>query len=229
MKFGTLSTGLGDIITFTSILKHFPMQHTMQLLPEIERFSIIFDGIANVEITNNINVLPDICSSDAHYSIQKLRNFFGPDADTCNILPHILHFNLQSHKKAIEIVGGMNKPVVFNPFCSKGWAHLRNLPDELIHNIILDLKSKGVNIIGCFSSKNSKEVKGLDKIVYDLDLSVYIHLLRITGMYVGCNTGDMHLAAGLGCLIDCYNPRNASGFNSNNWCYNHSTINNYFW
>lgn len=229
MKVGTQSTGLGDILLYTSVFKHFPMQHTIQLLPEVSRFSVLFDHLAEVEITDQPSVLADVKYPITHASTEKLRNFFGSTADTCNNLPLVLHFDIDAHEKAVGILEGVNNPVIFNPYCAKHWSHLRNMPAPLVERTIAELKYEGKTPVGCYSSKNYQEVTGVNKEVIDLDLSTYIHLLRIAGEYVGTNTGDMHLAAAVGCKITCYNPPSEAVFNHKNWLYQHPTITNYIW
>lgn len=229
MVIGTRSTGLGDILLFTGVLKYFPMQHTIQLLPEVARFSMLFDHIAEVEITENIEQFPDINNPSAHACIEKLRNFLGYLADTCNPLPLVLHFDIDAHEKAVGLLEGVENPVIFNPYCAKHWAHLRNMPQNLIDQTITALQEQGKTPIGCFSSKNYQEVTGINKEVLDLDLSTYIHLLRIVGEYVGTNTGDMHLAAAVGCKVTCFNPPSQAEFNHKNWIYKHPTVTNIIW
>lgn len=229
MKIGTKSTGLGDILLFTGVLKYFPMQHTMQLLPEVERFRILFDGLANVEITEDIEQFHDTTHPITHSSTEKLRHFLGSLADTCNPLPLVLHFDIDAQEKAVSILDGIQNPVIFNPYCAKHWAHLRNMPAKLIEEAVRQLKDMGKTPIGCYSSQNYQEVTGVNKEIMDLDLSTYIHLLRIVGEYVGSNTGDMHLAAAVGCKVTCFNPPSQSQFNHKNWLYNHPTVTNYIW
>jgi hypothetical protein len=229
MKFGPQrdAAGLGDVLLFTAICKHFPMQHTIQLYPEISRFRILFDHLANVEITEDVNVLKDVKNPSAHASVEKLRNFFGKTADTCNPLPLVLHFDIDAHEKAVNILEGIEKPVIFNPYCAKRWAHVRNMPKDVIDLALNQIKYNKQTPIGCYSSKNHQEVTGVKKEIIDLDLSTYIHLLRIVGEYFGTNTGDMHLAAAVGCKINCYNPPSQSVFNHINWLYKHPTVTNY--
>ena len=229
MIIGTKSTGLGDILLFTGVLKYFPMQHTIQLLPEVSRFSILFDGLAKVEITENIQQFKDVNYPVTHASTEKLRGFIGSTADTCNPLPLVLHFDIDAHERAISILEGIKNPVIFNPYCAKHWSHMRNMPAKLSEIVVEELKYEGKTPIGCYSSKNYQEVTGVNKQVLDLDLSTYIHLLRIVGEYVGTNTGDMHLAAAVGCKITCYNPPSQSQFNHKHWLYNHPTVVNHIW
>jgi hypothetical protein len=229
MILGTKSNGMGDVLIINAVAKHFPFKYKVQLKKGLERYGILFDHIAEVEFKeeDEIEVLPDLNNPLTHTCIEKLRNFFGRTADTLNILPNVLHFDIDSHKKALSLLEGLNKPVIFNPFCSKRWADVRNIPDDLIEEIVGDLNKDGNDIVGCFSSNNSKDISGLAKTYYDLDLSVYIHLLRICGYFVGCNTGDMHLSAGVSCQVVVYNPVKGRGFHPVNWCYNHRNVKNY--
>ena len=229
MNIGTRSTGLGDILLFTGVLKYFPMQHTIQLLPEVSRFDILFDHIANVEITDSPDKFPDIMNTVTHYGTAKLRNFMGSLADTCHPLPLVLHFDIDAHEKALSILDGIKNPVIFNPYCAKHWSHVRNMPSKLVDHVVAELQYEGKTPIGCYSSKNYQEVTGVKKEVLDLDLSTYIHLLRIVGEYTGTNTGDMHLAAAVGCKVTCYNPPSRPEFNHINWLYNHPTVTNHIW
>lgn len=229
MIIGTRSTGLGDILLFTGVCKYFPMQHKMQLLPSVSRFSILFDHLAEVEITEDIQQFPDINYPSGHACAEKLRNFLGSMADKCNLLPLVLHFDIDAHEKALGILEGIENPVIFNPYCAKHWSHIRNIPEPLTKTIIHELQEQNKTPIGCYSTKNYQEITGVGKEIFDLDLSTYIHLLRIVGEYVGANTGDMHLAAAVGCKITCYNPHSQSEFNHKNWLYQHPTVTNIIW
>ena len=231
MKFGPQrdAAGLGDVLLLTSVCKYFPMQHTIQLWPELHRFSVLFDHLAHVEITEDVNILPNRSIPQAHGAVEKLRNFFGYTADTCNALPLVLHFDLDAHEQAISILKGIKDPVIFNPYCSPHWSHIRNMPEEYIKKCVEESQAKGKTLIGCFNSNNYKKVEGIDIEFFDLSLSTYIHLLRIVGRYVGANTGDMHLAAAVGCKVVCFNPPSQSCFNHVNWLYEHPNITNYTW
>ncbi len=231
MKFGPKrdAAGLGDVLLLTAICKYFPMQHTIQLYPEYSRFSILFDHLANVEITEDVNILHEISSPTAHGATEKLRNFFGRMADSCNVLPLVLHFDTNAHQKALAILDGVEKPVIFNPFCSKHWAHVRDMPPDTIGFALRKMKESGKNAIGCYGADRYQNINGVSKEIFGLDLSTYIHLMRISGEYVGANTGDMHLAAAVGCKVTCFNPPSQAGFNHTNWLYKHPNITNIIW
>jgi len=228
MKFGSTQTGLGDVLVFNAVMKHFPMQHTMQLQPNIERFKILFDHICKVEITDTPNFLEDLNRPITSCAGEKLRNFFGEDADHLDFRPNILHFDIEKQKEAANILSQYEKPVIFVPFCSKTWAHERNMPDQLIQSAITSIKDSGGSVILCSQSNNRKEIECVDEELINLDLSLYIHILRNAGAYVGCNTGDMHLAVGVGCDCSVFNPTKEDAFYKI-WCYKHPNVTNYTW
>ncbi len=55
-RFGTnLSCGLGDTLLLNAVCKNLDYKATMQLRPAQKRFAILFDKIADIEITENVN------------------------------------------------------------------------------------------------------------------------------------------------------------------------------
>lgn len=58
------SSGLGDILLLTSICKH--TDCIVDLPPKAERFSCLFDGIAEVNITETPTRTPDIGPGNIH-------------------------------------------------------------------------------------------------------------------------------------------------------------------
>lgn len=229
MKFSSKENGLGDLLLFTSIFKYFPLKYTMQIPVSAQRFHILFKGLAHVEITDNIQPLQDLGQPYEHCAVQKLRNFIGNYALKTNHLPLVLYFDEDKNEKAIKILLGKKNPVIINPCCSPKWAETRNMPKDSVKDLIGHLKRQGRDIIYCSNSENRMNLDSIAEEIVDLDLATYIHLLRNCGFYCGANTGDMHLAAAVGCKCVVYNPKSGGGFNQSNWCYDHPNITNLTW
>lgn len=227
MKFGTKSPGLGDTLLLTSVCKYFPNQFTIQLDENKSRFSCLFSGLANVELVKNeeINELEDIGSG--HYATRKLRNFFGEAAEGMDNRPLVLYSDSESEKWAFSFLKNITNPVIFNPCCSKHHAHSRNIPDDLITNILSDLAKNNYTPIICQSSLNQKKIDGFN--VTDLDLKKYISLIRRCKIYIGANTGDEHLCVALGCKTIVYQPAEDPVFKASEWNYNHPNSNYIGW
>lgn len=226
-KFGSSSQGMGDNIFLTPILRYFPNQLTIQLPVEKKRFSILFEGLAEVEITNDINIIPDLGPCGEHYTTRKLRNYFGDYATILDNRPIILHSKIESEIWAAEYLLDKPNPVVFVPTCSPAWKEVRNIPVDLAQNIFQNLKAAGFTPIVCQSSANFLDIG--EHQLNDLDLSKYISLLRQVGFYAGANTGDLHLAIGVGAKAVCYEPQSHSLFQTSEWRYFHPNITYYSW
>jgi len=210
-RFGTnLSCGLGDTLLLNVVCKNLDYKATMQLRPAQKRFAILFDKIADIEITENVNALPDI--GYGHYTITKLRNFFK-NPEVLDLRPAVLHIDLDSENWAKSVLSQYSKPsIIYQPNCSSHFQYLRGVPSSL-NNFLKDSIKKDFNLI----DMSSEEFSGLD-------LSKYISLLRHCGRYIGCNTGDMHLAISVGCVCEIYEPNSCPQFESEKWKYNHPSI-----
>jgi len=210
-KFGSKTNGLGDILLLTSICKYNPMQFTIQLPEEQERFSCLFEGLATIEITNKITTLQDI--GGGHYATRKLRGLFE-NADLLDNRPLVLYSDTESEIWANKFLAQTCEgkvPVVFQPDCSPRWRHVRALPENIASKIKERLKSQGAHPI---------DLSEIERI----DLKKYICLLRKVGRYVGANTGDFHLAVALGAMCHIYEPKNSQFFQDYEWNYFHPSI-----
>jgi hypothetical protein len=227
MKFGSCTNGLGDLLLLTAVCKYFPGQFTIQIPTGKERFKILFAGLAKVEICNSAEIqpLPDLGSG--HYATRKLRNFFGDTADGLDNRPLVFYSNKEHLKWAQDFIEKTGPSVVLVPTCSKEWANVRNLPKKIFDSALEIIKSNGFKPLICQSSANRATTSELELI--DLDLSKYIALLRTTGIYWGCNTGDEHLAAAVGCETHVFQPKDGNGFISREWNYEHPNSNYYTW
>lgn len=222
--------GLGDTLVLTSLAKNITEPVKVLLPKKVERFSILFDKLANVEIVDDdkfrgYGSTPNFGCGP--YIRQKLRGFFRNEAEYMDIRPLVLHTKPSSELWAAEYLADKLNPVIFVPTCSPQWASVRNLPVKLAHSVHAELKEKGFTPIVCQSSSNFLDIG--EHQLYDLDLSKYICLLRQAGQYVGANTGDEHLATAVGCGTVVYQPEDHSLFNSVEWNYNHPYSTYYTW
>lgn len=212
IKFGSKTSGLGDILLLTAICKYAPMQHTIQLPEKQKRFATLFEGLAHVEITNEITTLRDI--GGGHYGTRKLRDLYGQSADLLDNRPLVLYSDEKSELWAHEFLKEKCQgkvPVIFQPDCSPEWRHVRALPGQVSFSIKAQLESQGVSVI---------DVSQIERI----DLNKYICLLRKVGRYFGANTGDFHLAVAVGAICNVYEPKNSGLFQDYEWNYSHPTI-----
>lgn len=223
-KFGSKTNGLGDVLLLTSICKYFPNKLTIQLPSNISRFSILFDGLANVEITENINYINEYGSG--HYSITKLRYFFGNDADFLDPRPLVLYSDIESEIWAYETLKKYTNPIIFVPNCSKGWHSIRSIPEYKSLKLMEDLiqKKKCTPLLVANSENFPNYLNDYENIFVDIPLKKYICLLRRCGIYFGCDTGDMNLAISTGCYCNVFKPIDGNGYFSYQWNYNHPTI-----
>lgn len=217
-KFGSSTSGLGDLLLLTSICKYFPNKFTIQIPENKIKYSILFSGLADIEITNNINTLPDI--GFGHYSTRKLRNFFKEDAEILDNRPLVLYSDLDSERWADNFLKQFNNPIIFTPNCSKQWSNVRNIPNDLATDIL----SSNKDMILMINSDNEFSSEYKIKLI-DLDLKKMICLFRKVGIYVGCNTGDEHLATAVGCNTFVYQPKSSLSFNPEEWNYRHRNSN----
>ena len=225
-KFGSPTCGMGDLLLLTSICKYFPNKLTIQLPPNKQKYSILFDGLANIEITENIYELPSLGSG--HYSTKKLRNFFFNNAELLDNRPIVLYSDIESEKWSFEFLENKPNPVILVPNCSKEWASVRNMPKDIVEKNISNLKLNGFTPILMINKENKYETN-YEHQLEDLELKKYICLLRRVGFYIGCNTGDEHLAIAVGCSTNVFQPKDGNGFYSIEWNYNHINNTYFIW
>jgi len=227
MKFGPSleSNGLGDTLLFTSICKYEPIKYTIQLPFNKKHFKILFKGLANIEITDNPILLKDI--GDGHWATQKLRYIYGEYADLLDNRPLVLYSDQESEIWAQNLINNIKNPIIFVPHCSLRWHSVRSFSSEKANSMISHLLSLNYTPIIC--STNSNPFPHINTCVnlLNIDLNKYICLLRKVGNYIGCNTGDMHLAIGVGAITKVFQPKSNSDFNEFNWNYYHPTIEYY--
>jgi ADP-heptose:LPS heptosyltransferase len=226
IKLSCPSEGLGDTLILTCICKHLLANNKkpiVSLPAKIKRFSILFDGIADVIIEDVNQYLPDL--GGGHYATRKLRNFFQ-HAELLDNRPLVLHSNQESEIWTANYLINKINPVIFVPHCAKQWHEVRSLKVDSYEQLFDKLISDGLTPIICQSSSNPVSIK-YENILTDLELSKYICLLRKVGLYVGCNTGDMHLAISVGAHCQVIQPQNHPLFNADEWNYNHPSITYY--
>lgn len=218
MKFGSKTYGLGDTLLLTAVCKYFPNEFTIQLPPDKEHYAILFKGLADVEITDQITPLSDI--GGGAYAIRKLRNFFGDAAPFMDYRPLVLYSDRESEEWATHYIRSRNIAFATVVKCAKHWDAVRSIPKPIYSQHFLKNEKFSVLIE---SSSNPCEIEH-PNILTDIPLPRYICLLRQLGAYAGCNTGDMHLAAATGCALKVYQPSRQRQFNPDEWNYRHPTI-----
>lgn len=217
------SNGLGDVLLLTAVCKNLLARGelaTVILPPQIERFSILFDGLASVEIREPTSFTPDIGSG--HYATRKMRNLF-PDADLRDNRPLVLHSDPEAEQWASDFLSKYKNPIIFVPHCAKQWHDVRSFSLERTVRSLDELIKLDYQPIICESSNNPIPICS-EHILTDLSLSKYISLLRKVGHYFGCNTGDFHLAVAVGAISLVFQPKNNPFFNEEEWNYRHPSI-----
>lgn len=227
IKIASTSQGLGDNLLLTPILKYFPNQITIQLPSKNERFKILFENLAKVEITDELQLWPDLGPPGEHYATRKLRNFFGDSAIYLDNRPIVLYSDRESELWVNDYLKDKPNPVIFVPNCSKQWSSIRNIPLEIVNEILKNLKSSNATPIVCQSSNNYTDIGECQ--LNDLDLKKYICLLRKVGIYYGANTGDEHLMTAVGGKTIVFQPEDNEYFCSSEWNYNHPNSNYNTW
>lgn len=220
------SQGLGDNLLMTPILRALPNKLTVQLPVEQSRFSILFQGLANIELCQPHELIPVQDIGDGPYARRKLRAFFGSDAENMDIRPIVLYADPDSDNWAAKYLRDKPNPVIVCPFVSKKWSNVRDLPLDIAQEIIRGAQLKGQTPIVVQSDSDHKwPCDTLD----NLELPKLICLLRQAGRMAGANTGVQHLAIAVGCMVDVYEPEDGPLFSSHEWRYQHSTIKYYTW
>lgn len=222
------TSGLGDILFLTALIKNLSEPVIVRLPTKVKRFSILFDKLANVEICDEKDLRPVHDFGTGHYARQKLRGFFGLESEYMDIRPLVLHTRPSSELFAAKYLQDKQNPVIFTPTCSKTWASVRNMSPDLAAKVFNNLKNQGFTPIVCQSSDNYMDIG--EHQLTDLDLSKLICLMRQVGMYVGCNTGSEHLMTAVGGKTIVYQPADHSLFNHAEWNYlGHPNSTYYSW
>jgi ADP-heptose:LPS heptosyltransferase len=223
IKLSSSSHGLGDILLLTSVAKHLLAANkkaVVSLPVKVQRFAILFDGLADIIIEENDQYLKDI--GGGHYATRKLRNFFE-HAELLDNRPLVLHSDPDSEAWASNYLADKKRPFIFVPHCAKQWHDVRSLNPQNYEGFIQQLKDDGCTPIICQNSSNPVSTNEKN-VLTDLDLSKYICLLRKVGNYLGCNTGDMHLAIAVGATCFVLQPKGHPLFNESEWNYQHPAI-----
>lgn len=223
IKLSSSSHGMGDILLLTAVSKHLIANNNKPIVflpPKIKRFSILFDGLADVKIEDSQQYLLDI--GNGHYTTRKLRNFFE-DANLLDNRPLVLYSDKESEIWAENYLSNKKNPIIFVPHCAKQWHEVRSLKEDLQKKLLENLKLDNLYPIICQSSSNPISFE-YENVLTDLDLNKYISLLRKVGVYIGCNTGDMHLAVAVGANCQVIQPQNHPLFNEDEWNYKHPSI-----
>jgi len=219
------SMGLGDVLLLSSVAKFAPKKFTVQLLKEQERFSVLFEGLADVEICERKDLQPLNDYGSGHYARRKLRGIIGYSAEFADIRPLCLYSDESSEIWAANYLRDKPNPVLVCPFVSKKWSEVRDLPFDIVQEILSGAKLKNQTPIIIQNNEQKWDCATLN----DLELPKLICLMRQAGRVSTANTGLYHLAVALGCLVECYQPEDGPLFDSSEWTYDHATIKHYTW
>jgi hypothetical protein len=220
------SQGLGDLLILTSIVKQAPKEFAVQLLEEQKRFAVLFDKLANVEICKESELQPLSDFGSGHFARRKIRGLMGGLAEFIDIKPLVLYSDYASESWAAEYLKDKPNPLIICPFVAKAWSAVRDLPFDLVQDIISGAKLKNQTPIIIQSGEQKWGCDTLD----NLELPKLICLMRQAGRVSTANTGLYHLAVAVGALVTCYQPKDGPLFNSSEWCYLSSpTIKHYTW
>jgi len=224
---GSSQYGLGDVLLLTTIAKHLPNKLTVQIPSQYSRFSILFDGLADVEITAEDKIMPIQDIGLGHYARRKLRSLFGSDAEYMDIRPLVLYSDRDSEKWVCEYLLDKPNPIIICPFVSKAWSQVRNLPFDIVQEILGQAKLHNQTPI--FVQSETDQEWG-HHTLNNLELCKLICLIRKVGQIATANTGVYHLATALSAKIYCFQPEDGPLFNSTEWCYESTpTIQHYTW
>lgn len=227
IKLASGSYGLGDTLLLTTVAKYLTKKIIIQIPESKKHFSILFEGLCDVEINNNLNEnIFDIGSG--HYATRKLRYFFNDTAECLDNRPLTLYSDIKSEKWALDFLKNIKNPIIFVPHCSPNHASERNMPRKIAENVLSNLLKENYTPIICQNSKNMYNSIYENQII-DLDLNKYICLIRKVGIYFGCNTGDMHLSVATGALTTVFEPKETKTFKRQEWIYNHPSIKYFIW
>lgn len=219
--------GLGDTILLTSVARHLK-NPTVQLPVRQQRFEILFRGLANVDIYQEVNpTLRDV--GEGHYALRKLRGIFGSAAENMDYRPIVYADKMsEGSKRFVEnhYLRGKRNPVVICPFVAKQWSAVRDIPYDLVKEIIGGAKYRGETPIVVQDSDVDWGVETLRS----LHLEDLICLMARCKKLYTANTGVYHLGVALGMNVECYMPPDSHLFQSSEWCYfNEPTIKHVTW
>lgn len=226
MKISSSTHGLGDTLLLTSICRNIPNELTVQLPIAQSRFSILFDGLAQVEFCEEKDLIPMKDFGYGNYALTKLRTFFGKEAENMDIRPLVLYHDHDSNSVAAEYLKDKPNPVIICPFVAKKWSNVRNIPLDITKEIIWGAKLKNQTPIVV---QSDSDMKWDCDTLNDLELRKLICLMRQSARYVGANTGLYHLAVAVGASVEVYQPEDSCLFQSCQWAYRHPTIKYFTW
>lgn len=223
-KFGSSSHGLGDTLLLTIICKYLPNKLTIQLPKNKENYKILFDKLAKIEITNEINVIKDDFKNGNHAQ-RRLESFFGKEATKLDSRPVCHYTDKESEQWSENFLTSIKNPVIVCPFAAKEWSKIRDIPKDHLNSILKTLESKGKTPIIIQNEESHWNFPTLT----NLALEKLICLIRQVGTYIGANTGLYHLAVAVGANVICYQPNDSEYFAANDWEYNHPSIKYVTW
>jgi hypothetical protein len=219
---GVNNNGLGDTLLFTSLCKY-DRNFKIQLREKNKRFSCLFQNLAEVEIVEEITKWPISGGKTEHYATSILKNFFK-NAELLDNRPLVLFSDEESETWVSEFLKDKKNPVIFSPISSGGQSAYTSIPKEISSMILTKLIQDQITPIISVYNYEDFDYENNFTCIKNLDLKKFICLMRKVGIFIGCNSGDMHLAVAVGAEVQVFQPKSNQFFNEVEWSYTHPAI-----
>lgn len=112
-------------------------------------------------------------------------------------------------------------PIILKVNCAKRWAHLRETDSKKWQDLVSGVQPRTVIQIGIGS--HFTPLNGTVKIL-NSDIRKMAALMKAVGVYVGVDTGEMHMAMAIGCKCFVARPKDCSDYPYSMWQYNESNM-----
>ncbi len=235
---GQVAGGFGDWLSLTPTLRAARDLGRNPLVlapdsPHTREFATLYQGLAEVEFlpAGDARLTPTPETNEATCFSLRIMRAHGL---TGSPIPHVEVTETEKLWASAFMIGRMYafrdmKPVVIAPSPGGARADLpdshianyRRWPAELLESLVDRLHNQGLMPVrfGCKTTQshiyaNHSEIAGVLSIP-DLSLRQLAACYSVIGRYIGCDTGDHHLALATGCTNDLWTPPST-------WFYNHS-------
>jgi hypothetical protein len=198
---GKSNCGLGDTLLLTPICRQ--KKCVVQLSPKVERFTCLFQNLAEVEIVEDpVRTSMQGCG---HIAMRMLRALGLNHKDYIPQI-NVPNVDLTQHLDVL-------KDVVVVPNCCSRWKHIREMPENWDHL----LKRTKISFCQFGISDNCTFLGGQTKL--DIPLDVLAAIYHRSGKYIGVDTGDSHLMLAVGGKCIILHPPNGKSYQPNSWHY----------
>lgn len=122
----------------------------------------------------------------------------------------------------MEECAAFTRPVCLKRYCSPAWSRLRQIDQSRWVPLVRKLLSDGFTVLdfgisGQFSSLEIASDRYIPQI--DLPLRAIASRLKKSGVYIGLDTGEMHLAFQVGCQMWVIRPDETPDYLYKDWEY----------